>query len=266
MITNDFLVKLLESNFEEMTIEELTILDKYDSIFGLGKKYTQLLESLKKKDTDEKRSKVVDYINEKIPLKYFILNRLDNYAIYEPNVIIDFKTAFHRNLDKMDAKRLCYLVDRISKLNSKYHINIFGHRSNEAIAYHKINEVVCGNYSLTLVFSYFYRDAPRRFQHLPFFRLDRDKLAQRLKEYCVLYFPILEGVSEYILNTKEEDLESRKELLKMNKILKPYFEIIEREHKVLSGDSKKRDRSWKFLIENEEVADKDFGGIEENDA
>ena len=74
MTNNDFLVKLLESNFEEMTIDELTILDKYDSIFNLGEKYHKLLESLKKKDTEEKRTKIIDYINEKIPLKYFILN------------------------------------------------------------------------------------------------------------------------------------------------------------------------------------------------
>ena len=90
----------------------------------------------------------------------------------------------------------------------------------------------------------------------------KDDQLQRLKDYCVLYFPILEGVSEFILNTKEEDLESRKEVLAMNKVMKPYFEILNREHKILASEGKKRDKSWKFLIKNKEINDEDFGGVE----
>ena len=48
----------------------------------------------------------------------------------------------------------------------------------------------------------------------------------------------------------------------MNKVMKPYFEIIDREHKVLAGEGKRRNKSWKYLINNKEIDDNDFGGVE----
>ena len=264
MTNNVFLNNLLTSNYKEMTTREFEILAKYDNIFNLGKKFEQLVNSLKKKETEEKRNNILEYIEEKIPLKFFILNRLDNYALYEEDCIIDFKSAFYDNLEKMNSVRLCYLIDRMTRLNEKYHINFFGHITNGPIAYHKFNEVISKAYGLKLVFGYFGKGAPTKwFKIIRFDRLDRNLLVQRIKEYTKLYFPILEGVSEYLLNLKDEDLDSRKELLAMNKKMKVYFDIIEREHKVISGEIKEKNRTWKYLIDSREIDDKDFGDFED---
>lgn len=263
MTNNVFLNNLLTGNYKEMTVREFEILAKYDNIFNLGKKFEQLVNSLKKKESEEKRTKIVEYIEEKIPLRFFILNRLDNYTIYEDDLVIDFKTAFYENLDKMNSIRLCYLIDRMTRLNEKYHINFFGHITNGPIAYHKFNEVISKAYRLNYAYGYFGKGAPSKwFKIIRFERIDRDLLAQRIKEYAKLYFPILEGISEYLLYTKDEDLDSRKELLAMNKKMKIYFDILQREHKVVSGEVKDKNRTWKYLIDSREVEDKDFGDFE----
>ena len=264
MTSNDFLEKLLTANYEEMTCRDFEILSKYDDIFELGKKFTTMVESFNKKPTEEKKNKIVAYINEKIPIRFFILNRLDNYAIYEDEMIIDFKAAFYSNLEKLNSVRLCYLIDRMTKLNEKYGINFFGHISNGPIAYHKFNEVISQAYKLKNVYSYFGKGNPSRwFKIIRFERIDRGLLVQRIKEYTKLYYPILEGVSEFLLNLKDEDLDSRKELLAMNKRMKIYFDIIEREHGVLIGDKKERNRTWKFLINSRVVEDAEFGDFED---
>ena len=264
MTSNKFLENLLNARYKEMTIREYEILATYDNIFNLGKKFQQMVAGIKKKETEEKRDKIVAYIEEKIPHRFFILNRLDNFAIYEEDLVIDFKSSFHSNIDKMNTIRLCYLIDRMSRLNEKYHINFFGHISNGPIAYHRFNEVICKAYNLKLVFGYFGKGAPSKwFKIIQFERVDRDLLAQRIKEYTRLYFPILEGISEYLLNLKDEDLDSRKELLAMNKKMKVYFDILEREHKVLSGEVKEKNRTWKYLIDSREVPDNEFGDFQD---
>ena len=259
MTSNDFLYLLLTGDYEKMPLEYYKILDKYDNIFKLGKKFSQMVISFQKKETEEKRQKIAAYIEEKIPLRFFILNRLDNYAIYEGDVVIDFKTRFYYYLNQMDTLRIFYLIDRISRLSEKYKINFFGHRSNEAIGYHKINEVISKAFGLQLVFDFFGRGNKKNFLHLPMYKIDRNLLIETLKEQYKLYFPILEGVSEFILDTKEEDLESRKEVLALNKKMKVYFDIIKREHKVLSGEVKSNNKTWKYLVDGIEVEDADFG-------
>ena len=44
--------------------------------------------------------------------------------------------------------------------------------------------------------------------------------------------------------------------------MKIYFDILQREHKVVSGEVKDKNRTWKYLIDSREVEDKDFGDFE----
>ena len=100
MTSNDFLYLLLTGNYEKMSLHDFKILDKYDNIFKLGKKFTQMVNSFEKKETEEKKQKIAEYIEEKIPLRFFILNRFDNYAIYEGEVVIDYKAKFYYYLNQ----------------------------------------------------------------------------------------------------------------------------------------------------------------------
>ena len=41
--------------------------------------------------------------------------------------------------------------------------------------------------------------------------------------------------------------------------MKIYFDIIKREHNVLSGDVRSNTKTWKYLVDGIEVEDADFG-------
>ena len=85
--------------------------------------------------------------------------------------------------------------------------------------------------------------------------LNRDLLVEAIKKYCKLYFYILEGVSEALLEIPEEELELKKTSYAITKKLGIYKNIVETEHKLIAFKGKNEEDSIPMMIDRIDYSD-----------
>lgn len=265
MTSNEFLDKLIESKYDEMSFRHFQIMDTYSLVFRFGSKYHQLIEKISKNPSkrfdDETKNELLTIINDKKVGSFFYLNVLDNNPIDEKDCVIKFKETFYSNLDKMNNNQLCHLIDSIGKMSVDHKISFFGSNYNAPVAYHGLNEVISISLGYKLVFGFFGRskDYRKRYYKININNIKRGLLIDRIKEYCKMYFYLLEGLSETILETKEEELDKKSLTYAFNKKLNKYLSLVDEQHKLLKTKGQKVQDKWKYLLDDIET------GVDEDD-
>lgn len=256
MTDNEFLAKILSLEYDDFSNRELEILSTYYYVFDLGKSFVKEYERYIKNNRDSAiKSRLIELVNKRIPKRFFVLNKLENYGIHENDCEIDFKARFFDNLDKMNNTRLCCLVDKMGKISKDLHISFFGQRRNEPIAYHAINSVVSQTFDLPLVFNIFGRNNLNKYKLINFKDIKRDLLVETIKKYCKIYFYLLEGISETLLEIPEEKLDEKKTSYAITKKLGIYKNIVEAEHRLISYKGKKEEESTPMMIDRIDYSD-----------
>ena len=252
MTSNAFLDKVLASEYSKMSAEDYKVMAAHQEIFDVGAKFSKIVSAIEKsgkEPSEDDRAKLMEIIESKLPPALFVLNRMDDYTIQEAGYEIDFKARFIENVSRMNNVQICLLIDAIGKVDREHHISIFGSMANEPGAYHAINGVISKAYGLTLVFDVFGRKNERKFENLELSRFDKSQLISAIRVYCKSYFYLLEGISEVILEAKEDELSKYKLTHEINKKLGIYFGIIDKQHELLKQKGKKGGDTLKFMID-----------------
>ena len=109
-----FLIKLLERDFEALTIDEISALISNDEIFALNKKDKKTLEKIIENNLlDSEREKAVKVLKESVPSAMAILNNLDKFGLNKGTIKIDFREALLESLNKMNNLQLCVFIDKM---------------------------------------------------------------------------------------------------------------------------------------------------------
>ena len=77
-----FLKKILDKDFEAVTVDELKVIVAHDNIFPISKKDKKALEKIiENGSTDDNRDKMVAVLKEGLPNSFAILSNLDKYGL-----------------------------------------------------------------------------------------------------------------------------------------------------------------------------------------
>lgn len=124
-----FLIKLLERDFEALTIDEISALISDDEIFALNKKDKKTLEKIIENNLlDTEREKAVKVLKESVPSAMAILNNLDKFGLNKGTIKIDFREALLENLNKMNNLQLCVFIDKMMMFSKECKLNFLRNR------------------------------------------------------------------------------------------------------------------------------------------
>ena len=115
-----FLKKIINRDFEKLTVEEFQTLIEYYEVFNLKKKDTKILEkAIANIGLASEKDKAVAMLKEALPNAHTILASLDLNSIEVNGVEINFRKSFLENLKRMDNLQLCIFIDKVADFKSK---------------------------------------------------------------------------------------------------------------------------------------------------
>ena len=233
---SNVLDKILSRNYEQLTISDLFLIDKYQKHFGLDKQFSQVLtkNNLNKKDetnlndvNEDVKNEIIEVLKKELLPRTIILENLAKVDLEKEGIVSNFNSKFVESLRKLDNLKLCKLIDRISYYmlkNSK--LNFFGRKSNGDGAYHEFNKVISDSLGLSLVFQIFGKKYLNRYTHLPIDKFNKEAFIEALSKYCVRYTYILEIIVNTMATFDLELLEGKKGSFKIGKEIKTYLDIV----------------------------------------
>ena len=102
-----FLKKILDKDFDTLTVEELKVIVAHDIIFPISKKDKNALEKIIEDGiTDDNRDKMVAVLKEGFPNSFVILSNLDKHDIIDGEINIEFRKNLIDNLKLMNHLQL----------------------------------------------------------------------------------------------------------------------------------------------------------------
>ena len=239
--------KLLEKDYENLTIEELGVLDKYRETFGLGDEFKKLYEDLIKGENNLKIIK--EELETKLLPRILILENLSKLEINEPELHVNFRGELINNLRKMDNLRICYFIDKVSYQIRENNIRFFGVKRQNEISYHMINKVISDSYNLNLVFEIFEKNSKNKFLHLDVNKFNKEYMIEVLNKYFTCYLYILEIISDVVLNCDEDELSKKTLAFAITKEIKQYLNVIREDKKLFKVKGNRLFRKWSYFIE-----------------
>ena len=239
--------KLLEKDYENLTIEELGVLDKYRETFGLGDEFKKLYEDLIKGENN--LNKIKEELETKLLPRILILENLSKLEINEPELHVNFRGELISNLRKMDNLRVCYFIDKVSYQIKENNIRFFGVKRQNEISYHMINKVISDSYNLNLVFEIFEKNSKNKFLHLDVNKFNKEYMIEVLNKYFTCYLYILEIISDVVLNCEEDELSKKTLAFAITKEIKQYLNVIREDKKLFKVKGNRLFRNWSYFIE-----------------
>lgn len=239
--------KLLEKDYENLTIEELGVLDKYRETFGLGDEFKKLYEGLIKGENN--LNKIKEELETKLLPRILILENLSKLEIKEPELNVNFRGELLNNLRKMDNLRICYFIDKVSYQIKENNIRFFGVKRQNEISYHMINKVISDSYNLNLVFEIFEKNSKNKFLHLDVNKFNKEYMIEVLNKYFTCYLYILEIISDVVLNCDEDELSKKTLAFAITKEIKQYLNVIREDKKLFKVKGNRLFRNWSYFIE-----------------
>ena len=239
--------KLLEKDYENLTIEELGVLDKYRETFGLGDEFKKLYEDLIKGENN--LNKIKEELETKLLPRILILENLSKLEINEPELHVNFRGELISNLRKMDNLRVCYFIDKVSYQIRENNIRFFGVKRQNEISYHMINKVISDSYNLNLVFEIFEKNSKNKFLHLDVNKFNKEYMIEVLNKYFTCYLYILEIISDVVLNCEEDELSKKTLAFAITKEIKQYLNVIREDKKLFKVKGNRLFRNWSYFIE-----------------
>ena len=216
----NLLNKILNKDYESLTVKELFLMKKYQKNFSSDKQFLQIIinSNWNKNDetellylSDEVKNEVIETLKKELLPRTIILENLSKVDLESEGINSNFNYKFTKSLEKLDSFQICKLIDRIShfmKKNSK--LNFFGRKSNGDGVYHELNKVISNSLGLNLVFHIFGKKLLNRYMHLPVDRFDKNEFIEVLSKYCIRHTYILEIIANTISEMEVELLEGKK--------------------------------------------------------
>lgn len=243
----NILDSILHKEYEQLTVKNLFILDKYKKVFGLDKEFTQLLKkySLNKKDETlideldkEIKIEVIEELQKKLLPRTNILENLSSNDLNHEGIDSNFKNRFINGLSELSNFQICKFIDRIGYYIKKKKLNFFGKTPNNVGAYHQINKVISDSMGLSLVFDIFGKNLSNNYLHLDIEKFNKEGFIKCLNEYCIRYSYILEIMCKVFSSFNDDELEGKKVAFAINKGIKFYLQIIKEDSNknVISGE------------------------------
>ena len=102
-----FLKKIIDKEFESLTVEELKVIVTYDSVFPMSKTDKKALEKIIEDGiTESNKDKMVAVLKEGLPNSFAILSNLDKHDIIDGEIKIEFRKNLIENLKLMNHLQL----------------------------------------------------------------------------------------------------------------------------------------------------------------
>ena len=243
-----FLKKLLDRDFDALTLEELKIIIHNNDVFALKKKDLAILEKLIEKPlTDDNSDNIKEVLREALPSSFAILSSLDKHEIHEGPIDISFREAFVDNLKQMSNFQLCVFIDKLLKVGKEEKIRFF--RSKD-YSLHMINSVVSSSFELPMVFEFFKPDHPKSFRAIEYNQIDKDKMINTLNNQIVRYLYVVEAISRIVLETAETELLKTKINKRIQTEIIDYVDIIKKEKKAVRATGIAPRQTWTYTLCN----------------
>jgi hypothetical protein len=245
---NMFLKKLLDRDFDALTLEELKIIIHNNDVFALKKKDLAILEKLIEKPlTDDNSDKIKEVLRESLPSSFAILSNLDKCEIHEGTIDINFREAFVSNLKQMNNFQLCVFIDKLLKVGKEERIRFF---KSKDYSLHMINSVVSSSFELPMVFEFFKPDHPKSFRAIEYDQIDKDKMINTLNNQIVRYLYVVEAISRIVLETAETELLKTKINKRIQTEIIDYVDIIKKEKKAVRATGIAPRQTWTYTLCN----------------
>lgn len=241
-----FLKKILDKDFEAVTVDELKVIVAHDNIFPISKKDKKALEKIIENGiTDDNRDKMVAVLKEGLPNSFAILSNLDKYDLVDGEIKIEFRKDLIENLKLMNHLQLGIFIDKVLMVSKESKIRFF---RNEEYSLHEINGVISKSLGLTLVFEIFKKGEYKTFLHIPFEHTDKNLMIEVLNTQCVRYLYILKIISEVVLATEEGKLTGTKINKSIREQISGYVKLIKKERKYVKKTGAVPKQTWTYSI------------------
>ena len=194
-----FLKKILDKEFESLSLDELKVIVVHDTIFPISKKDKNTLEKIIEDGiTDGNRDKMVAVLKEGLPNAFAILSNLDKHDLVEGEIKIEFRKNLIESLRLMNHLQLGIFIDKVLMVSKEFKVRFF---RNEEYSLHEINGVISKSLGLTLVFEVFKKGEYKTFLEIPFEHTDKNIMIEVLNTQCVRYLYILKIISEVAVSS-----------------------------------------------------------------
>ena len=241
-----FLKKIIDKDFELITVDELKVIVAHDNIFSISKKDKKTLEKiLEDGNIDTNKDKVASILKEGLPNSFAILSKLDKYNLLDSRIKIDFRKNLIENLKQMDHLRICVFIDKVLMVSDESRIRFF---RNEDYSLHEINSVISKALGLTLVFEIFQKGKYKVFKNIPFDRIDKNLMIEVLNNHLVRYLYILKIISDIVLATEETKLSGTKINKMIREQIQEYVKIIKKERATVKKTGAVPKQTWTYSI------------------
>lgn len=241
-----FLKKVLNKDFEALSVDELKIIINQDYVFNISKKDKKVLEKvIEDNHLETDKDKVVSILKEGLPNSFAILSNLDKYPISEGKIKIDFRGDWIDNLNQMNHLQLCIFIDKVLMISDEFKIRFF---RNEEYSLHEINVVVSKALGLTLVFEIFQKGKYKTFKNIPFEHIDKELMIDVLNTQAVRYLYILKTISEIVLDTEESKLSGTKINKTIRDQIRDYVSVIKKERSTVKKTGVVSKQTWTYSI------------------
>ena len=241
-----FLKKILDKEFESLTVDELKVIVTHDAIFPMSKKDKNALEKIIEDGiTDGNRDKMVAVLKEGVPNSFVILSNLDKHNLVDSEIKIEFRKNLIENLKLMNHLQLGIFIDKVLMVSKDSKIRFF---RNEEYSLHEINGVVSRSLGLTLVFEVFKKGEYKTFMEIPFEHTDKNLMIEVLNAQCVRYLYILKIISEVVLATEEDRLTGTKINKNIREQIDGYIKLIKKERKYVKKTGAVPKQTWTYSI------------------
>ena len=241
-----FLKKILDKDFEAITVDELKVIITHDSVFPVNKKDKKALEKIIEEGiTESNKDKMVAVLREGLPNPFAILSNLDKYSLVEGESRIEFRKNLIENLRLMNHLQLGIFIDKVLMVSKEFKVRFF---RNEEYSLHEINGVISKSLGLTLVFEIFKKGEYKTFLEIPFEHTDKNLMIEVLNTQCVRYLYILKIISEIVLATEKGKLTGTKINKTIREQITGYVKIIKKERKYVKKTGAVPKQTWTYSI------------------
>jgi hypothetical protein len=241
-----FLKKILDKDFETITIDELKVIITHDSVFAISKKDKKALEKIIEDGiTESNKDKMVAVLKDGLPNPFAILSNLDKYGLADGEIKIEFRKNLVENLKLMSHLQLGTFIDKVLMVSKEFKIRFF---RNEEYSLHEINGVISKSLGLTLVFEVFKKGEYKTFLDIPFEHTDKSLMIDVLDTQLVRYLYILKIISEIVLATEEGKLTGTKINKDIRNQIANYVKLIKKERKYVKKTGAVPKQTWTYSI------------------
>ena len=241
-----FLKKILDKDFEALTVDELKVIITHDNVFPMYKKDKKALEKIIEDGIrDDNRDPMVAILKEGLPNSFAILSNLDKHDLVGGEIKIEFRKNLIENLRLMNHLQLGTFIDKVLMVSKEFKIRFF---RNEEYSLHEINGVISKSFGLTLVFEVFKKGEYKTFMEIPFEHTDKNLLVEALNAQCVRYLYILKIISEVVLATEKDRLTGTKINKNIREQIDGYVKLIKKERKYVKKTGAVPKQTWTYSI------------------